>query len=285
MKKYSALLLIAAFALTLIACGPDYVSTTYTGPKNGIFDAPDEFYLEWDIPSVRDISVEKDGYYSMPVYMFETYEEFLHLKDIVGMYEIGSEIDSKDYCYICQTDAPCSHDRYNEDFFEDYTLLIGWHQYAGVILGEHIQEDDSSIDETPSTKGETDGESTTPDIEDETNGEGTTPDSESENAEPDVEAQSDNGGEAPSESPEQTPDETPEEIPEETPEETPENTPSKNASVAKYEIAPDGSLVVYLQGARAEGETPQQWILVAVPKNVMADCDSIAFLVKLPEEE
>lgn len=272
MKKYSALLLIAAFALTLIACGPGYVSTTYAGPKNGIFNAPDEFYLEWDIPSVRDISVEKDGHYSMPVYMFETYEEFLHLKDIVGMYDIGSEIDNKDYCRICQTDAPCSHDRYNEDFFEDYTLLIGWHQYSGVILGEHIQEDDGNTDETPSTEGETDGE-------------GTTPDAEGEKAEPDVEAQSDNEGEAPSESPEQTPDETPEEIPEETPEETPENTPSKNVSVAKYEIAPDGSLVVYLQGARAEGETPQQWILVAVPKNVMADCDSIAFLVKLPEEE
>ncbi len=269
MKKYSALLLIAAFALTLIACGPGYDSTTYAGPKNGIFDAPDEFYLEWDIPSVRDISVEKDGHYSMPVYMFETYEEFLHLKDIVGMYEIGSEIDNKDYCYICQTDEPCSHDRYNEDFFEDYTLLIGWHQYAGVILGEHVQEDDNNADAPPSTDGETDGESTTPDTE----GDNTEPDAEGGNTDPDIEAQNKSENEAPSESSEQTPDETP------------DNIPSKNVSVAKYEIAPDGSLVVYLQGARAKGETPQQWILVAVPKNVMADCDSIAFLVKLPEAE
>ena len=58
---------------------------TIAMPRNGIFAAPDTFYHEWDIPSVRDVSVSEEGYYSMPVYRFDTYSELLHLKDIVGI--------------------------------------------------------------------------------------------------------------------------------------------------------------------------------------------------------
>ena len=133
MKKSLAIALIAIFVLSLFACGGNEYEKFGT-PKNGIFDAPDEFYLEWDIASVRDVSVEKEGHYSMPVYMFETYEELQHLKEIVGMDEIGSEIDNTDYCDICYSYSTCKHDKYNEEFFEKFTLLIGWHQYAGVII-------------------------------------------------------------------------------------------------------------------------------------------------------
>lgn len=256
MKKYLSLILIGAFALSLIACG--VVNTTYHyygTPKNGIFDAPDEFYLEWDIPSVRDISVSKEGHYSMPVYMFETFEELAHLKEIIAMYEIGSEINSTDYCELCYSSDPCSHDKYNEEFFEHYTLLIGWHQYVGVVIGEHIEEKPEEKP-APDVNGEeenpnTDGEEASPEGEDI----------------PDVQAQIE--------------DEEGNELPEE---EIPDNATDKTVFVAKYEIGADGSLTVFLQGERAEGEAAQQWVLVAVPKNVIADCDSIAFFVKLPEE-
>jgi hypothetical protein len=77
----------------------------------------------------------------MPIYRFDTYEELLHLKEIVGMSKIGNEIDNKDYCRTCESDLTCSHDEYNEAFFENYSLLIGWHQYAGVVIPEHVQQD------------------------------------------------------------------------------------------------------------------------------------------------
>ncbi|MBO5715650.1 MAG: hypothetical protein J6S23_04560 [Clostridia bacterium] len=220
MKKF--LVLFFTVCLFLTACGMS-TDGEYAAPENGIFNAPTEFYLEWDIPSVRDISVVKDGCYSMPVYKFETLDELLHLKDIVGMEKIGNEINNTDYCYACGTEETCKHDEYNEEFFEYYTLLVGWHQYAGVVIPTHtkVEERDALND----TEGETEGE-----IGDETQ---------------------DNNG-----------------------------TPV----VAKYEIGYDGSITVYLQGASAEGETQGQWILVAVPKKTMADCDSIAFLVELPAE-
>ena len=103
MKKSLSLIFVFIFVFAFVSCGPSPSDTIYYygTPKNGVYDAPEEFLLDWDIASVRDNSVTKDGYYSMPIYMFETYEEFLHLKDIVGMDEIGGEIDSTDYCSIC----------------------------------------------------------------------------------------------------------------------------------------------------------------------------------------
>ena len=267
MRKFSAILLIVSLTLSLIACGD--ISTTTRGgtPKNGIFNAPDEFYLEWDIPSVRDGSVEKEGYYNMPVYMIETYEELLHFKDIVGMNKIGSEINNTDYCKICYTDEPCSHDLYNEEFFENYTLLIGWHQYAGVILGEHVQKEELEDQKDSNTEDETEV-----DIEIE----GTIPDGEIEDNESNA---VDETEEAP---PKDTSDESDDEVQDEILGE--ESEIPSNVSIAEYKILPNGSLQVYLQGEKSEVGAPQQWVLVAVPKNVMADCDSIAFFVKLPEE-
>lgn len=228
MKKYLALFLVITLSISFFACG-DNSDKQFGTPKNGIFDAPDEFYLDWDIPSVRDISVEKEGNYSMPVYMFETLEELQHLKDIVGMSEIGSEINNTDYCEICYSNDPCQHDKYNDEFFENYTLLIGWHQYAGVYIGEHIQQNPQNKDN----------------FDDEINNE--------DSAEPT---------------------------------EDPQEDLSTTVSIATYEIAPDGALVVYLQGQKADSSaTTQQWVLVAVPKNIIAECDSIAFFVSLPEEE
>ena len=231
MKKCLAILLTAILAISFISCGIDN-SYKYPAPENGIFNAPQTFYFEWDIPSVRDVSAEKEGHYSMPVYMFETYEELLHLKEIVGMDEIGNEINNDSYCEICPTSAPCSHDKYDKEFFEHYTLLIGWHQYAGVVLGEHVQhtpDDSTNQDEiTEDVTENADNEST-------------------DNAESDSES---------------------------------------SVAVAKYEIAPDGSLTVFLQGQKSESnDTPQQWVLVAVPKDTMQNCDSIAFFVVLPTEE
>lgn len=146
MKKHlvliSTLLLIieSAFVLlTFSACSP-WHNYDVQIPSNGIFEAPKNFYLEWDIPSVRDITVKQDGYYSMPVYKFSTYEEFIHLKDIVGMRSIGSEVNNTEYCEVCKSSVTCIHDRYNEEFFKEYILLIGWHQYAGVVIPEHVQQ-------------------------------------------------------------------------------------------------------------------------------------------------
>ena len=221
MKKCLAIILTAILTLSFLSCGMDH-SYQYPAPENGIFNAPKQFYFEWDIPSVRDISAEKEGHYSMPVYMFDTYEELLHLKEIVGMDEIGNEIDNDEYCELCATSDPCSHDKYDKEFFEHYTLLIGWHQYAGVVLGEHVQH-----------------------------------------------------------TPEDSQDKTTDDATEST-----ETDPESSVAVAKYEVAPDGSLTVFLQGQRSESnDTTQQWVLVAVPKDTMQNCDSIAFFVSLPTEE
>ena len=210
MKKYLVFILLATLVLLLTACSADINNNIIHGtPRNGVFDAPKDFYLDWDIESVRDNSAKKDGHYSMPVYMFETYDEYLHLLEIVGMDEIGAEIDNTDYCPVCDSSEPCDHDKYNEKFFESYTLLVGWHQYSGVVISNHDKVDD--IDD--------------PQIEDES-----------------------------------------------------------AHIVAKYQFTRNGELVVYLQGEKSDNDEAQQWVLVAVPKKNMTDCESIAFFVELPQE-
>ena len=215
MRKFLVCLILAASVLSLFACGG--FETNEGTPQNGIFVAPDNFFLDWDIPSVRDISVTKEGHYSMPVYKFETYEELMHLKEIVARGSIGGESYSR---------------KYNEEFFEKYTLLIGWHQYSGVVISEHVdyipEQDSEQFPETEAPEA-SDGEQQ---------------------------------------------------------EETPEATPNTSSgSVATYEITYDGSLVVNLQGEKSQTDDYGQWVFVAVPKDVMANCDSIVFFVKLPEEE
>ncbi len=209
MKKYLIFVLLATTVLLLCACGPTIDNSIHGTPRNGVFEAPSDFYLEWDIKSVRDNSAFKEGHYSMPIYMFETYDEYLHLLDIVGMDEIGAETDNTDYCPVCESSEPCDHDKYNEKFFESYTLLVGWHQYSGVAIANHDKVDD--VDDP--------------------------------------------------------------------------NTEEENKHiVAKYQFTQRGELVVNLQGTKSEDNDAQQWVLVAVPKKYMTDCESIAFFVKLPQE-
>lgn len=148
MKKILAFLLVAAALFAYTSCGGyesdykpdvDYYENT-PRPENGIFPAPDTFSREWDIPSVRNDSEVKDGYYSMPVYRIDTYGDLLHLKDIVGVYYIGNEVKEEDnyYCEACKTSTICAHKQYNEEFFANYSLLIGWCQYKGLVLPEHV---------------------------------------------------------------------------------------------------------------------------------------------------
>ena len=145
MKKFLCLILVLATLLCFASCNgydsPRY-DETIAMPQNGIFAAPDTFYHEWDIPSVRDVSVSQEGYYSMPVYRFDSYAELLHLKDIVGMDLIGNEVSNDSYCYTCGTYKTCAHDQYNESFFQNYSLLIGWCQYSGLILPEYVEGGD-----------------------------------------------------------------------------------------------------------------------------------------------
>ena len=141
MKRFLALLLFASVLLTFASCGSsdqEYYAST-PRPDNGIFAAPETFYREWDIPSVRDVSVVEEGYYSMPIYRIDTYAELLHLKDIVGMDLIGNEVENEDFCETCQTSKICAHKQYTEEFFNNYSLLIGWCQYKGLILPEHVE--------------------------------------------------------------------------------------------------------------------------------------------------
>ena len=205
MKKLLVFTLLATMILTLCACGgsPHPHSDNNQvelAPKNGVFDAPDTFFGEWDIPSIRDISKHKEGFYSMPVYRIDTYAELLHLKNIVGMDLIGNEELNSDYCSRCGTSKSCAHEMYNEEFFKEASLLIGWHQYEGVVIP---------------------------------------------------------------------------------------NLYNDNKEFAYCNVAHDGSITVELNGIPAEMQegTNQQWILAAVPKETIQECESIVFLVELPTND
>lgn len=202
MKKLLVSVLLAAMILTLCACGGDEKVQSIDiqvelAPQNGVFNAPDTFLEDWDIPSIRDVSKSQEGYYSMPVYLINTYEELLHLKNIVGMELIGNEVLNSEYCDECETNNSCAHELYNEAFFEYASLLIGWHQYEGVVI---------------------------PDVYNEYN------------------------------------------------------------ALVKCNVDYNGDISVELIGvpSKTQEGTAQQWILAAVPKYKMKDCDSIVFLVKLP---
>lgn len=131
MKKIISLLLIAVCLFSFSACAPkkapeDRVpSINYNIPNNGIFSAPNEFKLEWDIPSVRSSTIEKSGFYSIPVYRFDTREEFVHLKEIVGQNYIGGE-QYPNIFYEGTAYEEGTYCEYGEWFFEEHSLLIGW---------------------------------------------------------------------------------------------------------------------------------------------------------------
>ena len=205
MKKLLVFALLATIVLTLCACsGHDTKQSANNqvelAPKNGVFNAPDTFFGEWDIPSIRDISKHQEGFYSMPVYRIDTYAELLHLKNIVGMDLIGNEELNSDYCSKCGTSKSCAHEMYNEEFFKGASLLIGWHQYEGVVIPNFYNDINT---------------------------------------------------------------------------------------FAYCQVAHDGSITVELIGIPAEMQegTNQQWILAAVPKETIQECESIVFLVELPTND
>lgn len=208
MKKLLLLGWVIIALMMFSACNSQespYGEYKYASPENGVFEAPDEFYLEWDIPSVRNIFITREGYYSLPIYRFDTHSDLLHLKEIVGMELIGAEVKNYEYCSSCGTVKSCAHEMYNEAFFDNYSLLIGWCQYDGLVLLENYIDEDGNL----------------------------------------------------------------------------------RGDLVDYELGYDGSLVVTLQGFAEDLDEydHQQWIMVAVPKDIIKDCESITFLVKLPNAQ
>lgn len=149
MKKLLLLVLAVVALMMFSSCAasesPYDEKDIWASPENGIYQAPDTFYLEWDIPTVRDIFRTPEGTYNLPIYRFDTYAEFLHLKEIVGAELLGGEVKNEDYCYKCGTVKSCAHELYNEEFFEYNTLLIAWFQYDGVMLPETLVDENGEL--------------------------------------------------------------------------------------------------------------------------------------------
>lgn len=124
MRRFLAIFLILTFILTLCACTEKSIpreeyTALYRAPSNSMQEFPMEFELEWDIKRSDDPEIS-----NMPVYRFDTYEEWLHLKEIVGDADGGlttSEQEPNYYDYYKEVE----YCEYNEWFFDNYTLLIG----------------------------------------------------------------------------------------------------------------------------------------------------------------
>ena len=141
MKKIISLLLVVVCLFSFSACGPkkgpgERHSDIHNVPENCIEMAPWEFYLEWDIPSVRDGYAEHNEDYSMPVYRFDTYEELAHLKEIVGRETIGEEDPYPTTHWGGTEYAYTEYCQYDEEFFEKYSLLIGWNNHSYIQIKE-----------------------------------------------------------------------------------------------------------------------------------------------------
>ncbi len=62
----------------------------------------------WDISPINDKTVEIElGEYNMPVYRCDTFEEYVHIQELMGCVNYSTEV-------------------YNEEFFKEYTLLYGF---------------------------------------------------------------------------------------------------------------------------------------------------------------
>ena len=103
---------------------------TYYMPSPMLTAAPTSLLLDWDIKSVRNPYANTvnagDGTtwkrdYSMPVYRFDTYEEFLHLEAIIGkgLYPTVSPFIDEHLHTVQYFD-------YREGTFDGYSLLLGW---------------------------------------------------------------------------------------------------------------------------------------------------------------
>ncbi len=141
MKKLLSFMLILSCLLTFVACAmdedvknqiqgiddikpkPQEFKVYYNKPENSITLAPTQLLLDWDIKSVRDPYAEMDitRDYSMPVYRFDTFEEFLHLSDIIGEEAIPTKAPS----VIEDTFSVYYYD-YRSGTFDNYSLLLGW---------------------------------------------------------------------------------------------------------------------------------------------------------------
>ena len=141
MKKALFLFVIVSCLLSLTACGGGGYDFTTTGPFTSteeytaiyflpptmLTDAPETLLADWDIKSVRDpyANVSGDGEwrmdYSMPVYRFDTYEDYLHLKEIIGADACPTVTPTVDP----YTKSICYYD-YQEGTFSNYSLLLGW---------------------------------------------------------------------------------------------------------------------------------------------------------------
>lgn len=153
-KTLTALLLVLACLLSLTACGgggdvsstgpalttapggsipppitsEQQYSVSYYMPAPALTDAPQALLLDWDIKSVRtpfaitdEDTEDQKADYSMPIYRFDTYEEFLHLTDIIGKAAcptVSPEIDESAHTV--------KYFDYREGTFSGYSLLLGW---------------------------------------------------------------------------------------------------------------------------------------------------------------
>lgn len=105
---------------------PQEYFVVYHQPENEITDAPKTLLADWDIKSIRDPYMdtshdEESDDYSMPVFRFDTYDEFLHLKTIIGTDVIPTKdpIVDEDWHRVEYFD-------YKGGTFDKYTLLLGW---------------------------------------------------------------------------------------------------------------------------------------------------------------
>lgn len=97
---------------------------TYYQPENEITTAPTSLSGDWDIKSVRDpyadgFDVETD--YSMPVYRFDTYEEFVHLEKLIGEDCVPSKDPDVD-----EDNKSIWYYDYRGGTFDTFSLLLGW---------------------------------------------------------------------------------------------------------------------------------------------------------------
>ena len=134
MKKFICLILIIACLFSLSACNSasapkyegDYISQVYDvvyhKPENLLLNAPRYLMSDWDFKSIRDPYAEISlNDYNMPVYKIDTYERFLHFKDIVGKSYI-SEITPN----VNEENRTIEYFDYRGGTFDTYTLLVGW---------------------------------------------------------------------------------------------------------------------------------------------------------------
>lgn len=132
MKKILCFALVIAFLLSFAGCGPgnDNIPTQpgqyvayYRMPENAITALPEKMLLDWDIKSVRDpyanIDIDKD--YSMPVYKIDTYEEYLHLIDI-----LGDGIAPEKAPAVDEDAMTIEYFDYRRHTFDNYSLILGW---------------------------------------------------------------------------------------------------------------------------------------------------------------